>query len=96
MGDLQPLAPPDPLDPLVVDQPARLPLATAEPTGQSTSTLKERRKASRERASRDDRRNAPRRVGFTDAYAPQTTKTKKATTVAQTLECPSSSKGPEL
>jgi hypothetical protein len=39
-------------------------LATAEPTGQSTSTLKERRKASRERASRDDRRNAPRRVGF--------------------------------
>ena len=24
MGDLQPLAPPDPLDPLVVDQPARL------------------------------------------------------------------------
>jgi hypothetical protein len=39
-------------------------LATAEPTGQSTSTLRERRKASRERASRDDRRNAPRRVGF--------------------------------
>jgi hypothetical protein len=38
-------------------------LATAEPTSQSTSTLKERRKASsRERASRDDRRSAPRHV----------------------------------
>ena len=28
LGDLQPLAPPDPLDPLVVDQPARLLAAT--------------------------------------------------------------------
>ena len=69
-------------------------LATAEPTGQSTSTLKERRKASRERASRDDRRNAPRRVGFTDAYAAQTTKTKKATTVAQTQNAPAPAKDP--
>jgi len=68
-------------------------LATAEPTGQSTSTLKER-KASRERASRDDRRNAPRRVGFTDAYAAQTTKTKKATTVAQTRNAPAPAKDP--
>ena len=70
------------------------PLATAEPTGQSTSTLKERRKASRERASRDDRRNAPRRVGFTDAHAAQTTKTKKATTVAQTQNAPAPAKDP--
>ena len=69
-------------------------LATAEPTGQSTSTLRERRKASRERASRDDRRNAPRRVGFTDAYAAQTTKTKKATTVAQTQNAPAPEKDP--
>jgi type IV secretory pathway VirB10-like protein len=69
-------------------------LATAEPTGQSTSTLKERRKASRERASRDDRRNAPRRVGFTDAHAAQTTKTKKATTVAQTQNAPAPAKDP--
>ena len=69
-------------------------LATAEPTGQSTSTLKEPRKASRERASRDDRRNAPRRVGFTDAYAAQTTKTKKATTVAQTQNAPAPAKDP--
>ena len=69
-------------------------LATAEPTGQSTSTLRERRKASRERASRDDRRNAPRRVGFTDAYAAQTTKTKKATTVAQTQNAPAPAKDP--
>jgi hypothetical protein len=69
-------------------------LGTAEPTGQSTSTLKERRKASRERASRDDRRNAPRRVGFTDAYAAQTTKTKKATTVAQTQNAPAPAKDP--
>ena len=69
-------------------------LATAEPTGQSTSTLKERRKASRERASRDDRRKAPRRVGFTDAYAAQTTKTKKATTVAQTQNAPAPAKDP--
>jgi hypothetical protein len=53
-------------------------LATAEPTGQSTSTLKERRKASRERASRDDRRNAPR----------------KATTVAQTQNAPAPAKDP--
>ena len=68
-------------------------LATAEPTGQST-TLEERRKASRERASRDDRRNAPRRVGFTDAYAAQTTKTKKATTVAQTQNAPAPAKDP--
>ena len=68
-------------------------LATAEPTGQSTSTLKER-KASRERASRDDRRNAPRRVGFTDAYAAQTTKTKKTTTVAQTENAPAPAKDP--
>jgi len=65
-------------------------LATAEPTGQSTSTLEERRKASRERASRDDRRNAPRR----DAYAAQTTKTKKATTVAQTRNAPAPAKDP--
>jgi hypothetical protein len=64
-------------------------LATAEPTGQSTSTLKER-KASRERASR----NAPRRVGFTDAHAAQTTKTKKATTVAQTQNAPAPAKDP--
>ena len=69
-------------------------LATAEPTGQSTSTLKERRKSSRERAFRDDRRNAPRRVGFTDAYAAQTTKTKKATTVAQTQNAPAPAKDP--
>jgi hypothetical protein len=69
-------------------------LATAEPTGQSTSTVKERRKASRERASRDDRRNAARRVGFTDAYAAQTTKTKKATTVAQTQNAPAPAKDP--
>jgi hypothetical protein len=69
-------------------------LATAEPAGQSTSTLKERRKASRERVSRDDRRNAPRRVGFTDAYAAQTTKTKKATTVAQTQNAPAPAKDP--
>ena len=53
-------------------------LATAEPTGQSTSTLRERRKASRERASRDDRRNAPR----------------KATTVAQTQNAPAPAKDP--
>jgi hypothetical protein len=64
-------------------------LATAEPTGQST-TLEERRKASRERASR----NAPRRVGFTDAHAAQTTKTKKATTVAQTQNAPAPAKDP--
>jgi hypothetical protein len=69
-------------------------LATAEPAGQSTSTLKEPRKASRERASRDDRRNAPRRVGFTDAYTAQTTKTKKATTVAQTQNAPAPAKDP--
>ena len=69
-------------------------LATAEPTGQPTSTLKERRKASRERASRDDRRNAARRVGFTDAYAAQTIKTKKATTVAQTQNAPAPAKDP--
>jgi hypothetical protein len=69
-------------------------LATAEPTGQSASTLRERRKASRERASRDDRRNAPRRVGFTDAYAAQTTKTKKATAVAQTQNAPAPAKDP--
>ena len=69
-------------------------LATAEPAGQSTSTLKERRKASRERASRDDRRNAPRRVGFTDAYTAQTIKTKKATTVAQTQNAPAPAKDP--
>ena len=68
-------------------------LATAEPAGQSTSTLKEPRKASRERASRDDRRNAPRRVGFTD-YTAQTTKTKKATTVAQTQNAPAPAKDP--
>ena len=76
-----------------VAPPTTTTLATAEPTGQSTSTLKER-KASRERASRDDRRNAPRRVGFTDAYAAQTTKTKKATTVAQTQNAPAPAKDP--
>jgi hypothetical protein len=69
-------------------------LATAEPAGQSTSTFKEPRKASRERASRDDRRNAPRRVGFTDAYTAQTIKTKKATTVAQTQNAPAPAKDP--
>jgi hypothetical protein len=69
-------------------------LATAEPTGQSTSTLKEQQKASRERASRDDRRNAPRRSGFTEAYTAQTTKTKKATTVAQTQNAPAPAKDP--
>ena len=63
-------------------------LATAEPTGQSTSTSKDWRKASRERASRDDRRNV------TDAYAAQTTKTKKATTVAQTRNAPAPAKDP--
>ena len=63
-------------------------LATAEPTGQSTSTSKDWRKASRERASRDDRRNV------TDAYAAQTTKTKKATTVAQTQNAPAPAKDP--
>ena len=57
-------------------------------TGQSTSTSKDRRKASRERASRDDRRNV------TDAYAAQTTKTKKATTVAQTQNAPAPAKDP--
>jgi hypothetical protein len=76
-----------------VAPPTTTTLATAEPTGQSTSTLKER-KASRERASRDDRRNAPRRVGFTDAYAAQTTKTKKATAVAQTQNAPAPAKDP--
>jgi hypothetical protein len=65
-------------------------LATAEPTGQST-TLEERRTASRERASRD-----PRRVGFTDAHAAQTTKTKKATTVAQTQNAPAPPKEPNF
>ena len=69
-------------------------LATAEPTGQSTSTLKERRMASRERAARDDRRKTPRRVSFTDAYAAQTTTTKKATTVAQTQNAPAPAKDP--
>jgi hypothetical protein len=68
-------------------------LLTAEPT-QSTSTLKEPRKASPERASRNDRRSAPRRVGFTDAHAAQTTKTKKATTVAQTQNAPAPAKDP--
>jgi hypothetical protein len=70
-------------------------LATAEPTSQSISTLNERR-TSRERASRDDRRNAPRRVGFIDANAPQSTKTKiqKATTVAQTQNAPPPAKDP--
>jgi len=63
-------------------------------TGQSTSTSKDWRKASRERASRDDRRNAPRRVSFTDAYAAQTTKTKKTTTVAQTQNAPAPAKDP--
>jgi hypothetical protein len=77
-----------------VAPPTTTTLATAEPTGQSTSTLEERRKASRERASRDDRRNAPRRVGFTDAYAAQTTKTKKTTTVAQTENAPAPAKDP--
>ena len=57
-------------------------------TGQSTSTSKDRRKASPERASRDDRRNV------TDAYAAQTTKTKKATTVAQTQNAPAPAKDP--
>ena len=57
-------------------------------TGQSTSTSKDWRKASRERASRDDRRNV------TDAYAAQTTKTKKATTVAQTRNAPAPAKDP--
>ena len=68
--------------------------ATAEPTGQPTSTLKERRRASPERASRDDRRSAPRRVGFADAYPAETTKTKKATTVAQTQNAPAPAKDP--
>jgi hypothetical protein len=77
-----------------VAPPTKTTLATAEPTGQSTSTLEERRKASRERASRDDRRNAPRRVGFTDAHAAQTTKTKKATTVAQNQNAPAPAKDP--
>ena len=52
----------------VIAPPTTTTLATVEPAGQSTSTLKERRKASHERASRDDRRNAPRRVAFTDTY----------------------------
>ncbi len=69
-------------------------LATAEPTGQSTFAFKERRMASRERASRDDRRKAPRRVGFTDASAAQTTTTKKATAVAQTRNAPAPAKDP--
>jgi hypothetical protein len=48
-------------------------LATAEPTSRSPSTLKDRRKASPERASRDDRRSAPRRVVQTqNAPAPPT------------------------
>jgi hypothetical protein len=68
--------------------------ATAEPNGQPTSTLKERRRASPERASRDDRLSDPRRVGFTDAHAAQTTKSKKATTVAQTQNAPVPAKDP--
>jgi hypothetical protein len=68
-------------------------LATAEP-GQSTSTLREQRKEPPERASRDDRRSGPRRVGFSDAHAAQTTKTKKATTVAQTQNAPAPTKDP--
>ena len=49
-------------------------VATAEPTSQSTPTLKERRKASSpERASRNDRRSVPRRVVQTqNAPAPAT------------------------
>jgi hypothetical protein len=69
-------------------------LATAEPTGQSTFAFKERRMALRERAFRDDRRKAPRRVGFTDASAAQTTTTKKATTVARTQNAPAPAKDP--
>ena len=53
-------------------------------TGQS----KDWRKASHERASRNDRRNV------LDAYAAQTTKTKKATTVAQTRNAPAPAKDP--
>jgi hypothetical protein len=43
---------------------------------------------------RDDRHNAPRRVAFTDTYAAQTTKTKKATTVAQTQNAPAPAQDP--
>jgi hypothetical protein len=68
--------------------------ATAEPTGQPTSTLKERRRVSPERASRDDRRTAPRSVGITDTSAAETTKSKKATTVAQTQNAPAPAKDP--
>ena len=49
---------------------------------------KDWRKASHERASRNDRRNV------LDAYAAQTTKTKKATTVAQTRNAPAPAKDP--
>jgi hypothetical protein len=64
--------------------------ATDATTGQSTSTSKDWRKASRERASRNDGRN----VTDAYAYAAQTTKTKKATTVAQTRNAPAPAKDP--
>ena len=54
----------------------------------ATDATKDWRKASRERASRNDRRNV------LDAYAAQTTKTKKATTVAQTRNAPAPAKDP--
>jgi hypothetical protein len=68
--------------------------STPRCSARSTPWRSPERKASRERPSRDDRRNAPRRVGFTDAYAAQTTKTKKVTTVAQTQNAPAPAKDP--
>ena len=70
-------------DPAPSSESQRAPDATTT-TGQS----KDWRKASHERASRNDRRNV------LDAYAAQTTKTKKATTVAQTRNAPAPAKDP--
>jgi len=70
-------------DPASSSESQRAPDATTT-TGQS----KDWRKASHERASRNDRRNV------LDAYAAQTTKTKKATTVAQTRNAPAPAKDP--
>ena len=72
-------------DPAPSSESQRAPDATTT-TGQS----KDWRKASRERASRNDRRN----VTDAYAYAAQTTKTKKATTVAQTRNAPAPAKDP--
>ena len=71
--------------------PERVTEADPAPSSESqraTDATKDWRKASRERASRNDRRNV------LDAYAAQTTKTKKATTVAQTRNAPAPAKDP--